>query len=378
MTKRVLLLGGGDAHLQVLQALVQQPLAGADVALVAPFARRFLATLLPAVVAGHCKLDDCSVTLPPLAHAARVHFIEGSAVQLDAAHRQVKLSDGRVVDYDLLSLDTGAVMNRDRIAGARDLALFVHPAEHFVHLLSGLWDLAARRVLDVVVVGADTHAVELALALAHRLAGRGEERARVALVTGGGEPLPGSNTGVRRRGLAELARCRITIFRDTCRAVEPGAVVLGSGARVACDAPVLASDWEAPPCLDGSGLDLDEQGRVLTGATLQSPSHPEVLAVGWVAARESRLEPGVGAHATQTGAVLTQNLRGLVGGGPLHTLPRPARTLEFMATGGAEAILSWGGWSAQGTWAAWWKRRRDWRRIQHLRALPDAGFSSRQ
>ena len=361
MSKRVLLLGGGPAHLQVLQALAQQPLAGADVALVTPFARQVHADMVPGVVAGHCHLDDCSITLPPLAAAARVHFIEGGVVGLDAAARRVSLTDGRQVDYDLLSLDTGTAMNRDCIPGARGLGLFTQPTEHFVRLLDGLWDLAERRVLDVVVLGADKHAVELALALARRLSGRGEERARVALVTGGAEPLTGCSPGVMQRGLAALARQRITVFRDSCCALEPGAVVLGSGARVACDAPVLAMSGEPPPWLHGSGLALDEQGLVVTGATLQSQSHPEVLAV-----RD---------RARQAGAVLTLNLRGLVGAGPLHAYEPPARTLDFITTGDRGAILSWGDWSAQGRWVGWWKDRRDRAFVGRYRAAPDSGFS---
>jgi NADH dehydrogenase FAD-containing subunit len=85
----------------------------------------------------------------------------------------------------VLSLDTGSVMDRDRIPGAREHGLFVRPIEHFVRLLDPLVAWPAQRVLDVVVVGGGAAGVELALALQYRLAGQGDERARVALVTGG-------------------------------------------------------------------------------------------------------------------------------------------------------------------------------------------------
>jgi len=359
MSKRLLLLGGGHAHVHVLQALAREPLAGAEVVLVTPHARQLYSGMVPGLVAGHYRSEACGIALQPLAQAAHVDFIEGAAVGLDAQARRVTLADGRVADYDLLSLDTGAAMDRDRLPGAREHGLFVRPIEPFVRLLDGLWDLAARRVLDVVVVGGGAAGVELAMALQHRLAGSGDERARIALVTGGAEPLHGHAPGVRRRAAAALARRRITVFRDSCAALLPGAVVLGSGARLACDAPVLATGAEAPGWLAGSGLALDDRGFVLTGPTLQSPSHPEIFAVGDLAARADAPHPRSGVHAVRAGPALALNLRRCVEGGELKTYQPPARTLNLIACGDRRAIVSWGDWSAQGRWAWWWKDRID-------------------
>ena len=331
MSKRLLLLGGGHAHVHVLQALARERLAGAEVALVTPFARQLYSGMVPGLVAGHYTPDACAIALQPLAAAAGVHFIEGAAASLDVARRRVTLTDGRVAEYDVLSLDTGAVMDRNRLPGAREHGLFVRPIEHFVRLLEGLWDLAAHRVLDVVVIGGGAAGVELAMALRHRLAGRGEERARVALVTGGPEPLAGYAPGVMQRAAAALARGRITVFRDTCAALLPGAVVLGSG------------------------LALDDNGFVTTGATLQSTSHSEVFAVGDVAARADVPHPRSGVYAVRAGPPLALNLRRFIGGGMLEPHRPQSRTLNLISCGERRAIVAWGGFAAQGRWAWHWK-----------------------
>lgn len=361
MTKRLVLLGGGHAHVQVLHALAREPMAGADVLLITPFARQMYSGMVPGLVAGHYTADQCAIPLTPLAAAAGVPMVEGMAVALDTAARVVHLADGRTAEYDVLSLDTGASMDRDRIRGARDNAMFVRPIEHFVRLLDGLVELARQRVVDVVVVGGGAAGVELALALQHRLAGadRGEERARVALVTGGPAPLQDYPPAVMRHAAAVLAARRVTVFRDTCAELQPGVLVLGSGARLACDAPVLATGAEPPPWLAGSGLQLDVRGFVCTGPTLQSCSHPEVFAAGDVASRVDAPHPRSGVYAVRAGPPLLLNLRRHVAGGVLQPYQPQRKTLNLISCGERRAIMSWGDWVAQGRWAWWWKNHID-------------------
>ena len=362
MTKKLLLLGGGHAHVHVLQMLAQTPLPGVEVALVTPFARQLYSGMVPGFVAGHYGIEQCGIALRPLADAADVRLIEGTAVRLDSAKRSVTLADGRQAEYDLLSLDIGGVMDRQRLPGAREHGLFVRPIEHFVRLFDGVLALASERVLDVVVIGGGAAGVELAMALQHRLAQGGAERARVALVTGGPPPLAGYAPGVMQRAAAALARSRITVFRDSVVALQPGTALLASGATLACDAPIIATGAEAPAWLQGSGLDLDARGFVITGPTLQSSSHDSVLAVGDVASRADVADPPhprSGVHAVRAGPPLAANLRLLLAGQPALPYQPPARTLSLISCGRKSAIVSWGDGSAQGRWAWWWKDRID-------------------
>lgn len=375
MSKRLVLLGGGHAHVQVLHALAREPMAGADVLLITPFARQMYSGMVPGLVAGHYTADQCAIPLMPLAAAAGVPMVEGMAVALDAAARVVHLADGRTAEYDVLSLDTGASMDRDRIRGARGNAMFVRPIEHFVRLLEGLVELARQRVVDVVVVGGGAAGVELALALQYRLAGAdgAEERARVALVTGGPAPLQDYPPAVVRHAAALLAARRVTVFRDTCAELQPGVLVLGSGARLACDAPVLATGAEPPPWLAGSGLQLDVRGFVCTGPTLQSCSHPEVFAAGDVASRVDAPHPRSGVYAVRAGPPLLLNLRRHVAGGVLQPYQPQRRTLNLISCGERRAIMAWGDWAAQGRWAWWWKDRIDRRFVARYTCAQAAG-----
>jgi pyridine nucleotide-disulfide oxidoreductase family protein len=357
--KRLILAGGGHAHVHVLRDLARAGLAGAEVLLVSPHARQLYSGMVPGLVAGHYGAGQCSIPLPPLAQAAGVRLLQDTVQRLDAAAGTIELASGQRLTYDVLSLDTGAVIDRDRLPGAREHGLFLRPIEHFVRLLDPLLALARERVLDVVLVGGGAAGVEVAMALQHRLAGQGDERARVALVSGGPPPLFGYPQAVIDRGLRALSQRRITVLHDSATAIEAGAVHLANGARLACDAPVIATGADAPPYLQGSGLQLDERGFVLTGPTLQSLSHPQVLAVGDVASRSDAPHPRSGVYAVRAGPPLAHNLRCLVDGAALRTHQPQARTLNLLSCGNRRAIASYGLWSAQGRWVWWWKDRID-------------------
>ncbi len=344
--RRLLLLGAGPAHLQVLRALAAEALPGVEVTLAGPAARVIAAPMLPAHVAGEVSLDDCSVPLAPLAERASVRVLQGTVAALDPAARRVTLADGRSLGYDALSLEPGRVGDRDAIPGAREHGLFLRPLDAFAALWERMRALAETRPMCVVVIGAGVEAAEIALAMHQRLG----DRSRISLVTGGGPPLADAGESVRRRLGQALRRDAIAVLADRCSTITAEHVLLDGGARVASDAAVVAIEGIAPAWLRDSGLALDAQGGVATGPTLQCAAHPEVFAVGETVAAEA-------------GGAMALNLRRFLAGGALEPWAPPARRLRFVASGPQRAIVAWGDWSLEGRWAGRWKARREraWR-----------------
>ena len=84
--------------------------------------------------------------------------------------------NGDTLTYDWLSLNTGPVMNRQRIdsqmLGAREHALFVRPIESFAQLWPWVFDKAKRRKVHVAVVRPGATGLELVGVAAHPLRGR--------------------------------------------------------------------------------------------------------------------------------------------------------------------------------------------------------------
>ena len=129
--KRLVLAGGGHAHLSVLRALaIQQPL-GVDVVLVTPSRYQNYSGMLPGWVAGHYPLSACRIDLQPLAQAAAVRLVLTPMAGVDAQRRCVALQDGQQIDYDLLSLDVGSETNTSWLEVLGKKLLPIKPLDSF-------------------------------------------------------------------------------------------------------------------------------------------------------------------------------------------------------------------------------------------------------
>lgn len=351
--KRLLLLGAGPAHLRTVRAFARERAAACDLQWLVPQGAWGCPARLAGWVAGQVADGAWQLPLAPLAAAAGATLTEGAVAALDLAQRRVTLTDGRTLDYDLLSLDAADHADRERLPGAREHALFAWPVAPFAALLPRLFEQAAERPLDLVVVGADKTAVQLAFAFEQRLRASG---ARVALVTGHAGPLPGAAPALVNTLLARLARRRITLVRERATRVDAHAVHVANGARLACDAPVVADAPGLPGWARASGLALGDEGLPRTLPTRQSVSHAEVFAAADEAAAEA------------CGALLALNLRRAAGGGTLvaQALDTPAAT--WIAEGDRRAIAAWHGLATEGRLAGAWLARRQRTRFEKLAA----------
>lgn len=350
--KHLVLLGAGHAHVHLLWTLRAQPLTGVKVTLVAPYPRQLYSGMIPGFVAGHYPLEACAIALQPLLAGSGVTWLPAQVVELDACARQVLLSDGSQVSYDVLSVNTGPVQDRQRIEqqmpGARKNALFIRPLEAFATLWPKVVELGQHRSLRVAVIGGGAAGIELACAIAHRLS-----NASVTLISGSDGVGANYPAKVRTRILRALQHRRITVLQERATAITQQAIGLANGAQLACDVPVLATGAQAPAWLQTSALALDASGFVSVDASLRSTSHPEVFAAGDVSSRVDRELARSGVYAVRAGVPLARNLRATFSGGTIVEHQPPEHTLNLISTGKRYAIGSYGTLSFEGWWA--WK-----------------------
>lgn len=351
--RHLLLLGAGPANLYVMKQLARSRPADLNISIIVTTLPALQPRLLPAWAMGELELEQCEMPLQALAHACKARVIAGPCSSLSAAERRVVLADGQKLGFDLLLLDIEAHMGRARadiqMPGARHHALFLHPWKQFAALWPRLQELARTRAIHVVVVGGSRAAFEWLMTAAAEL--RPPHGSRISWVSQGPLEAQFASAPMRRRVLASLAQHGITLLQANCVGFSAGEVLLDNGARLACDAQLLAGPCSTPEWLQISDLALDPSGRVLVDPSGHSQSHPAVLAVNEAASVE------IGSaellrYPDSTPRRLLRSVRDMLAGRSPATIAKPSATersgLELLASGRGRAIASWRGLSLEG------------------------------
>lgn len=359
--RRVLLVGGGHSHIEVLRRFAQRRDDGVSLTLVSPERSMCYSGMLPGVVAGHYAPREAHVDLLPLALWAGARHVPDRVVAMDLHTRRAMLGSGEHLTFDVLSLDIGSTPDM-RVPGAAELALPVKPVEPFLRAWTG-WQTEALSggVRAIAVVGGGAGGVELLLAMQHRLASTMRADApRFALITDEAAVVASHAPAVRARlGHLLVERGAVLHLSSGAVSVERGTIVVTHGRRIAVDRIVWATSASAAPWLAASGLACDAKGFVEVDDSLRSVSHPFVFAAGDCASQAAHPRPKAGVFAVKQGPVLAANIRREAHGAALRKYRPQHHALALISTGGKHAIASRGRFVAEGDWVWRWKDRVD-------------------
>lgn len=367
LTQDILLIGGGHAHALVLRMWGMKPLAGARLTVVNPGPVAPYTGMLPGAVAGHYAKRDMMIDLVRLARFAGARAILDRVVALDPATRQARLGSGRVLAYDVASIDIGIASDLPGLEGFADHAVSAKPLGAYAER----WEAfvaAAPEKPRLVIIGAGVGGVELALASAHRLKSVGRQP-RITLLEQGDAPLPGLANATRNRLLAALKdhdvtlRCGVTVG-----SIGADHVVLTDGSTLGSDFTLSVAGSRPQGWLAQTGLDL-HQGFVTVGPTLQS-SDPAVFAAGDCAHLGFAPRPKAGVFAVREAPVLFHNLRAAVTGGPMRRFSPQRDYLKLISAGGKVAVADKFGLRLGGAWLWRLKDRIDRSFMAKFEAFP--------
>ncbi|MFN0162610.1 MAG: FAD-dependent oxidoreductase [Burkholderiales bacterium] len=373
--KKLVLIGNGLAHAQVLRGYALAPPVNAAVTLVGSTQPVVHTDMLPGLLAGHYTHAQCHIELRRLADRARIEVSEDDAVALDTVRRRVVTRSGRELEYDFVSLDVEPAMPTSEVPGLREFGLVARPSEILLQGWERIIELAREgKLAKLTMVGGEAAAVELLLAMEFRLR-RELTREQFAacgfsIVTEAARLMASYPEALATAVERICAERGISILRGApAIALEQDCVRLGNGARLKTDVTVWATGARAPRWLTASGLAVDARGLLTTDERLRSTADKRIFAAGDCASCVVHPHLRSSGEALQQGrALFAALLRALAGEVPEAWTP-PATPTILLGLGGREAIAARGEQAHLGLrWLQWlWRDRIDRRALRPYR-----------
>jgi selenide,water dikinase len=362
--KRILLVGAGHAHVNVVREFGRSQFGEAELTLLSSDELTPYSGMLPGHIAGHYSADDIHIDAAALARRSGALFRRGTACGIDLARGLVRCEDGGTLAFDVLSLDIGSSPNTRDVPGADDHAVPVKPISRFLPAFAALRSraLSEAKPVSIAVVGSGPGGIELLLAVEHRLrhdlaeAGRDASHLSFVLIASSKTILSGMPAKVQERFAAILAARGIRVRTSSkVRRVEGDRLHLLGGDSVKADVALWVTEAAAAPWLAETGLHLDPRGFVRVDACLRAVGHANVFAAGDVASFDPHPIPRSGVYAVRAGERLADNLRLVASGREPKPFTPQGEALYLITTGGKHAVGTRNGITFAGRWVWHWK-----------------------
>ena len=374
---RVLVLGGGFAGIGAAQKLKKSDV---EVLVVDKHDYHTFQPLLYQVATGLLEQPAVGHPIRDLFHGqdnARVHQDQITAIDLDA--RQVTFGELDPLSYDYLVLSLGAEVNFFGVEGAADHAFPLYTLADAVRLKDHVlraWEEADRKpeviedgALNVVVVGGGPTGIETAGALAELYNGVfrkdypdvAVDQAKITLVEAGPELFPMFKEDIRDYTEKALAKRGVEVMTgEVVESITPRRITLKSGTQLPAHTLVWGAGLQGNALVQSLGLELERGNRIGVDSELRIPAHPEVYAVGDVAAitdqKTNQVLPQLGSVALQSGEHAGKTIAERLAGketkpfkyrdkGTMATIGRGSAVVQMLGgrtMKGKTASLAWG------------------------------------
>jgi NADH:quinone reductase (non-electrogenic) len=307
----------------------------------------------------------------------RIHQDRVTGIDLEA--RKVTFGELEPVAYDNLVLALGAEVNFFGVDGAAEHAFPLYTLADAVRLKNHVlerWEAADRKpelvadgALNMVVVGGGPTGVETAGAMAELYRGVfrkdypdvDPEQARIVLVEASPEIFGMFKPDIREYTEKALSKRGVEVRTgEVVESVSPERVTLKSGEVLSAHTLVWGAGLQGNALVRSLGLELERGNRIAVDGELRIPAHPEVFAVGDIAAitdpKTEQVLPQLGSVALQSGEHVGETIGRTVEGketkpfkykdkGTMATIGRGAAVVQMLGgktMKGKTAQLAWG------------------------------------
>lgn len=348
MSKHLVLVGGGHAHMTVLLRLGDYTKRGHRVTLIAPSPYHYYSGMGPGMLAGTYRRQEIRFHVKRMVEDARGSFLEGTVTRVDPVNRILVLAPGDEFSYDVVSFNTGSSVPLDHIELKSSTNVFtVKPIVNLLKAQRLILDLIKDRKPSILVAGGGAAGLEIS-GNTWRLVHRHGAECHITLLAGG-QFLKGLPEMARRLARGSLSARGIQVMEGTyLNRLEPNLAILKDARELPFDLVFLALGVRPSKLFQDSGLPTAQDEGLLVNGYLQSVAHPEIFGGGDCISLKDHPLDKVGVYAVRQNPILYHNLMAALEGGKMKTFEPQQTYLLIFNLGDGRGIFCRKNWAWDG------------------------------
>lgn len=308
MSRQLILVGGGHAHMVTLANVRHFIKRGHQVTLISPSEHHYYSGMGPGLLSRIYSPQETRFAIRRIVEKHGGTFIRDTVTRIDPHQRLVITQLGKQYSYDLLSCNTGSHVPPLGEMEDHDALFFAKPIERLRRARQTLIETAARKKVHVSVIGGGAAAVEIA-GNAWRLLARHSRHGFKLRLFASGSLLHRFPAKVRAAGLKSLVRRGIDVLQNCpAKAISKDTVETDSGRAYPADVIFMATGVKPSPLFKASGLPVGPDGGLAVNPYLQCTAHPDIFGGGDCIYYQDAPLDKVGVYAVRQNPILYQNL----------------------------------------------------------------------
>jgi NADH dehydrogenase FAD-containing subunit len=339
MKKKLVLIGGGHAHMVALANLQDVIAKGHDVTVIGPSDHHYYSGMGPGMLSGTYRPEEIRFATRHVVEKSGAAFIRDKATGIDPEKKVVLLEKGEPVSYDVLSCNAGSHVPRPDIEGDPADMYTVKPIERLMEARDRLVDHFGRHTANVVIVGGGPSAAEVSGNVWQLAAATGGQMPRITVCAG--SAFMGRFPASVRNRIVKVLDGRGIVIRENVyvKSIAGEKATLDSGETLPADFIFLALGVKPSSIFAESGIATGPDGGMQVNRFLQSTRYPDIFGGGDCIYFQDQPLDKVGVYAVRENPVLFHNMVAQMEGRELMPFNPGGDYLLIFNLGGGVGVL---------------------------------------
>lgn len=317
MSKRLVLAGGGHAHMMLLASLGELTSKGHRVTVVQPSEYHYYSGMGPGMLSTHYSPDDIRFHTRFVVERQGAEFIKAKATKIDPHNNTLHTDNGDLLPYDILSCNVGSFVPFSAIEGKTDHIYSAKPIERLLEAQRHIIDHCSTGKVSIAVVGGGPAAVEIAGNARHLAKTTTCSNIEVCIFAGK-KLMSEYSHSIQKIIRRNFQQRQIRIDESAyVQKIVDGTIILENGTQFTPDIIFLATGVKPSPIFASSGLSTGPDGGLQVNSKLQSTEYTNIFGGGDCIYHSPSPLAKVGVYAVRENPILLQNIQAALQETPL-------------------------------------------------------------